>query len=66
MARFKSFKVPHPGGDKIGLRPITTHLEGLKDLGVSVKEESGFYFFERPKNWEGKRIVLKEFQRYGN
>jgi UDP-N-acetylglucosamine 1-carboxyvinyltransferase len=61
LARFGSFKVPHPGGDKIGLRPITTHLEGLKDLGVSVKEESGFYFFERPKNWEGKRIVLKEF-----
>jgi UDP-N-acetylglucosamine 1-carboxyvinyltransferase len=61
LARFGSFKVPHPGGDKIGLRPITTHLEGLKDLGVRVEEKEGFYFFERPKNFEGKRVVLKEF-----
>ena len=61
VARFGSFKVPHPGGDAIGLRPITAHLEGLKDFGVEVEEKGGFYFFKRPKNFEGKRIVLKEF-----
>jgi UDP-N-acetylglucosamine 1-carboxyvinyltransferase len=61
VARFGSFKVPHPGGDKIGLRPITAHLEGLKDFGVKVEEKGGFYFFKRPKNFEGKRVVLREF-----
>jgi len=61
VARFGSFKVPHPGGDTIGLRPITAHLEGLKDFGVEVEEKGGFYFFKRPRNFEGKRIVLKEF-----
>jgi len=61
LARFKKFKVPHPGGDKIGLRPIDTHLEALKDFGVKVEEKEGFYFFEAPENPEGKRIVLKEF-----
>jgi len=61
LARFRKFKVPHPGGDKIGLRPITTHLEALKDFGVRFKNESGFYFFEAPPEREGKRIVLKEF-----
>jgi UDP-N-acetylglucosamine 1-carboxyvinyltransferase len=61
LARFKKFKVPHPGGDKIGLRPIDTHLEALKDFGVKVEERKGFYHFEVPKNIEGKRVVLKEF-----
>jgi len=61
LAKFKKFKVPHPGGDKIGLRPIETHLEALKDFGVKMEEKDGFYHFEAPENLEGKRIVLKEF-----
>lgn len=61
LARFKKFKIPHPGGDKIGLRPIFTHLEALKDFGVKIEEKEGFYHFERPKNLKGKKIVLKEF-----
>jgi len=61
LLRFKKIKVPHPGGDKIGLRPITTHLEAFEDFGIKVKEKEGFYFFEMPKKFEGKKIVLKEF-----
>ncbi|GAH46653.1 unnamed protein product [marine sediment metagenome] len=61
LAKFKKFKVPHPGGDKIGLRPIGTHLEALKDFGVKIEEKGGFYYFEVPKEMEGKKIVLKEF-----
>lgn len=61
LARFKRFKVPHPGGDKIGLRPITVHLEALKKFGVKIEEKNGFYIFEAPEKIEGKKIVLKEF-----
>ena len=61
LARFKKFKLPHPGGDKIGLRPISTHLEALKEFGVKVEEKEGFYHFEAPENLAGKRVVLKEF-----
>ena len=61
LARFRKFKVPHPGGDKIGLRPISTHIEALKDFGVKVEEKGGFYHFEAPDNLEGKTVVLKEF-----
>ncbi len=61
LARFKKFKVPHPGGDRIGLRPIDTHLDVLKDFGAKVEERDGFYHFEAPENLQGKRIVLKEF-----
>src|SRR3989344_3520212 len=61
VARFKKLKVPHPGGDKIGLRPITTHLNALKNFGIKVLEEDGFYRFETQEILEGKNIVLKEF-----
>ena len=61
LAKFQKFRVPHPGGDKIGLRPISTHLEAFKDFGVKIEKKEGFYHFEAPKNLEGKRIVLKEF-----
>jgi len=61
LARFKRFKVPHPGGDRIGLRPISTHLEALTTFGVKFEEKNGFYFFESPKDLIGKKVVLKEF-----
>lgn len=60
LSRFKKFKISHPGGDRIGLRPITTHLDALKKLGSRVKNESEFYFFEA-KDLKGKEIILKEF-----
>ena len=59
--RFKNFKVPHPGGDKIGLRPIATHLEALESFGIQTEERDGFYYFRAPEKLEGERIALKEF-----
>lgn len=61
LAKFKKFKVPHPGGDKIGLRPISTLLCALKEFGINIEDKNGFYSFETPQNLEGKRVVLKEF-----
>jgi len=61
LVRFKKIRVPHPGGDRIGLRPITTHLEAFEEFGIKVKEKGNFYYFEAPKKLKGKRIVLKEF-----
>jgi UDP-N-acetylglucosamine 1-carboxyvinyltransferase len=62
LARFKKIKIPRPGGDKIGLRPISTHLQALKDFGVKIIDEGqGFYHLEILKNLEGKKIILKEF-----
>jgi len=61
ISRFKKIKLPHPGGDKIGLRPIYSHLEALKDLGVRIEESPGFYKFTAPQKIKGKKVVLKEF-----
>lgn len=60
LSRFKDFKISHPGGDRIGLRPITTHLDAFKKLGAVVENGGDFYFFEA-KNLKGKEIILKEF-----
>ena len=61
LTRFKKIKVPHPGGDKIGLRPISSHLNALKNFGINIKESNGFYYFEAPPKIEGKTVVLEEF-----
>jgi len=61
LLRFKKIKLPHPGGDKIGLRPITTHLEAFEEFGIKVEEKRGFYHFELPRKLKGRKIVLKEF-----
>ncbi|MFN3301982.1 MAG: UDP-N-acetylglucosamine 1-carboxyvinyltransferase [Patescibacteria group bacterium] len=61
LTRFEKIKVPHPMGDRIGLRPITTHLKAFEKFGVKVSKKEGFYYFERPKKLVGKKIVLEEF-----
>jgi UDP-N-acetylglucosamine 1-carboxyvinyltransferase len=61
LTRFPKIRVPHPGGDKIGIRPITTHLELFKSFGAKVTSQNGFYELRAPKNLTGKCIVLKEF-----
>lgn len=61
LAKFKKIKIPPPGGDKIGLRPISTHIDAFLQLGVKVKRKKNFYLFEAPKKLEKKRVILKEF-----
>ena len=60
LSRFGRFKIPHPGGDRIGIRPITTHLEALRKLGAEIKNEGDFYYFDA-QNLHGGEIILKEF-----
>lgn len=59
LARFGEVKISLPGGCLIGARPIDTHLDAFRQLGVSISEERGHYIFKkgRPK---GKRVILKE------
>jgi len=61
LSKFKEFKVPHPGGDKIGLRPIISHLDAFKKLGVQITESSNVYCFKAPKEEKNRKIALKEF-----
>lgn len=60
LSRFKNFKISHPGGDKIGVRPINTHLEAFRKLGAEITQEGDFYNF-KADNLQGSEIILKEF-----
>lgn len=60
LPKFQNFKISRPGGDRIGFRPITTHLQALTHLGAEIKEEGDFYYF-RTEKLQGKEIVLPEF-----
>ena len=60
LPRVSEFRISRPGGDRIGLRPITTHLKAIEELGVEIGEEGDFYYF-KAKKLEGKEIVLSEF-----
>jgi len=40
LARLGQASVPHPGGDKIGARPLDRHFEALKQMGVKFSISS--------------------------
>ncbi len=40
LARFGIASLPTPGGDKIGIRPISTHIQGFMDLGAYYNHET--------------------------
>ncbi len=58
LGRMKKVSMPIPGGDKIGARPLDTHISALKGLGVVISEKDGLEF--KAKHLIGKKIVLEE------
>ena len=53
LYRFGKAKVPWPGGDKIGARPLDRHFKGLEKMGVEIKTEESFIIFKTKKRLEG-------------
>jgi UDP-N-acetylglucosamine 1-carboxyvinyltransferase len=43
LSRFGKVKIWHPGGDRIGKRPVTWHLAAFEQLGASIIEEQSYY-----------------------
>ncbi len=46
LARFGKGKLPKPGGDKIGRRPMDTHFTGLQGLGAKFNYDNKSGYFE--------------------
>lgn len=59
-ARFKNFKIAHPGGCVIGVRPIGTHFNALEKMGVNIKQDNNFYYIDSGKT-KAAKVVLGEF-----
>lgn len=60
LGRVKNFKMPPPGGDRIGLRPISVQLRALEKLGAKIERKDNVYQVSC-KKLQGREIVLEEF-----
>ena len=49
LARFGEARVPAPGGDKIGPRPLDRHFDGLRAMGATVEIEDNMYVAKAKK-----------------
>lgn len=45
LYHFGKAKVPWPGGDRIGARPLDRHFAGMEKMGIKIKQESGWIEF---------------------
>lgn len=59
LARFGTVTLPLPGGCLIGARPITTHINALRQLGVQMQHDGDIYTFTT-SGLTGARVVLDE------
>ena len=61
LARFGKAYIPRPGGDKIGIRRLDTHFEGLIKLGAKFTYNKEDYFYGvEAKKLKGTYILLDE------
>ena len=59
LARFGNVSFGHPGGDKIGARPIDLFLEGFEKMGARKTQKGETYSFSKKGPLKGAEIFLK-------
>jgi UDP-N-acetylglucosamine 1-carboxyvinyltransferase len=60
LGRNKQVRLPKPGGDMIGSRPVDVHLDAFQQLGVDVRFENDEIILNATKAKPGK-VILREF-----
>lgn len=60
LARAGKVIIPNPGGDRIGRRPVTVHVEGLRALGAEIEYKHGYYYASAPNGLRGVEMRLRE------
>jgi len=60
LARAGRAELPVPGGDKIGRRPLDTHVEALRQLGAEIEVRPDRYVMSAPSGLTGADIFLSE------
>jgi len=60
LARKKTIDLPAPGGDRIGLRPVNTHIMALEKLGASITQKENGIYKMKTKGLVGNDIYLDE------
>ncbi|MDJ0754035.1 MAG: UDP-N-acetylglucosamine 1-carboxyvinyltransferase [Ardenticatenaceae bacterium] len=62
LARMGQITLPLPGGDRIGGRPLDTHVQGLQALGVKAAFENGSKFHMQTQHLQGAGYLLQTEQ----
>lgn len=60
LARLGHVDLPAPGGDKIGRRPVDTHINAFRELGAHVEVRPDRYVMRAPSGLVGADIFLEE------
>jgi UDP-N-acetylglucosamine 1-carboxyvinyltransferase len=60
LARAGRAELRAPGGDKIGRRPVDTHVIALRELGAEIDVLPDRYIMSAPRGLRGARIFLTE------
>jgi UDP-N-acetylglucosamine 1-carboxyvinyltransferase len=60
LARAGRAELAAPGGDKIGRRPVDTHVIALRELGVEIEVLPDRYRMHAPRRMRGANIFLTE------
>ena len=60
LARAGACTLPVPGGDRIGRRPVDTHISALQQLGADIDVAFDKYVMKAPKGLTGCEIFLEE------
>jgi UDP-N-acetylglucosamine 1-carboxyvinyltransferase len=60
LAREGRAVLPAPGGDKIGRRPVDTHIRAFRELGAEVEITADRYLIGAPRGLRGADLFLEE------
>jgi UDP-N-acetylglucosamine 1-carboxyvinyltransferase len=60
LARAGRAELPAPGGDRIGRRPLDTHIRAFRELGAEVDVRPEGYVLEAPHGLRGADLFLEE------
>jgi UDP-N-acetylglucosamine 1-carboxyvinyltransferase len=60
LARAGRAELPAPGGDRIGRRPVDTHVQALRQLGAEVETRGNRYLMRAPRRLVGADLFLEE------
>lgn len=65
VARWGRAVLPRPGGDRIGRRPLDTHVHAFRALGAEVEVEPDRYVIRAPEGLTGTDLFLPEMSVMG-
>ena len=60
LGRCRAVRLPRPGGDIIGARPIEVHLDAFRQLGATITEDGDYVTIDGQEMQPGT-VVLQEF-----